>query len=73
VCVLHLAHFHVVIDGCDMQRTASIIVGGVDSIWSLSQQPAHEVFAPRHDGLVQRIVPFDVADPEVGTVCPQYT
>jgi hypothetical protein len=67
----HLTHLHVVVDGSDVQGTAAIIVGGVDSVGPLDEEPAHQVLAPRHDGLVQWVVPFHVTDPEVGAVCPE--
>jgi hypothetical protein len=41
----HLAHLHVVVDGRDVQWTAAVVVGRVDSVRSLGEQPAHQVLA----------------------------
>lgn len=68
---MYLAHLDVVVDGGDVQRTAAVVVGGVDSVGSLGEEPIYQILAPRHDGLVQWVVAPHVADPQVGAVRPQ--
>lgn len=68
---MYLAHLDVVVDGRDVKRTTTVVVGRVDSVGSLGEEPVYQILAPRRDGLVQRVVAPHVADPQVGAMRPQ--
>jgi hypothetical protein len=38
---VYLAHLDVVVDGRDVQRTPAVIVGGVESVGSLGEEPIY--------------------------------
>lgn len=62
----YLTKFYVVVDSGYVQRTAAVVVGRVDSVGTLRQQPADQILPAGADRLVQRVIALDVARPHVG-------
>lgn len=75
--VVYLAHFNVVVDGGDVERTAAVVVDDVRSadgrrriavLLALSQNPQDEVLTAGCDGLVERYVSFSAPHPQIRLV-----
>jgi hypothetical protein len=61
----YFAHFHVVVDGGDVKRTLSILVGRVDRVLPLSQKPPDKILPAGLNRLVKWKVEPVVFEPQI--------